>query len=220
MYFPQKLTIGLLTFASALVLPLSAQSQTSRTFDIDGFNKLNAQAGVRVIFEKADTFLITAEYEMDGDDTLHVHRRGKMLLVTRKNKNGWEDALGRITVKINGPNLSYIEASSGASIQAINLDAIHLKIRTVSGGSLQATGECGSLDIKSESGGIGNLAEVVCDQVIAKAYSGGRLKVNASKQVKTRTDSGGTIIVYGSPKTRDINSAIGDGGQTTFQDTP
>ena len=220
-YFSHKLAIGLLSLSSMLVLPLSAEAQTTQTFDIDGFTKLRAEAGVKVVFKRADTYLVKADYVVDRDKTLHIKRRGKMLLVKRKTKNGWKDARGRITVTINGPNLSYIEASSGASIEAINLDEVHLKIRTASGGSLKATGECGSLNSKSVSGGTANLADVLCNQVTARAYSGGRLKVNASKQVKIRTDSGGAIRVYGSPETRDIKSASGAyGGRTTFQDTP
>ena len=191
---------------TSFIFFLPAQAQI---FDIDGFTGIKAEAGVNVVYARADHYLVKAEFENEVISTLRIHRRGKTLHIARQTKNGWADGGARVTVNVQGPTLSFIEASSGARVNATGLESGQLKVRTSSGGRLSASGTCQRLNIKSESGGISDLSSMQCNQVVAKAYSGGVLKVYAESKIKARSNSGGIVRILGAPDLRDIRNANG-----------
>lgn len=204
--------IGGLTFAAP------AFAQTSKTYDLEGFNAIKAEAGVSVVYTKSETYKVQAELKSGSDNTLRIRQWGDTLYIARKTESGWADGKTRVIVNVSGPELEFIEANSGAKVAAKDIDAERLKIRTASGGRVIAAGQCGRLSSQADSGGMADLSQLLCDHVTAKAYSGGGLKVYASEALKTRTDSGGTIRVFGAPPSRNVKAANGAyGGRTIFE---
>lgn len=210
-------------FMSAAIVALTsmapAYAQSSKTFDITGFSAIKAEAGVNVVYVRSENYKVQAELQSGSDNRVNVRKRGDTLYIARKTENGWADGKTRVTVNVSGPDLDFIEASSGAKVTATGLDAQTLKIRTDSGGRVMASGSCGRLSSQAASGGVADLSKVKCDHVAAKAYSGGGLKLYANDTIKTRTDSGGSIRVFGEPSKRDVKSASGYyGGRTIFEE--
>lgn len=203
---------------SGLTFAAPAFGQSSKTFDMEGFTAIKAEAGVNVVYRQSESYNVQAELESGSDKTLRIKQWGDTLYIARKTESGWADGKTRVTVNVSGPELDFIEANSGAKVSAKDIDTERLKIRTASGGRVLAAGRCDQLSSQADSGGMADLSQVLCDHVTAKAYSGGGLRVYASEALKTRTDSGGTIRVFGAPPSRNVKSANGPyGGRTIFE---
>ncbi|MEP3891288.1 MAG: DUF2807 domain-containing protein [Hellea sp.] len=211
-------TIFLGAAITALICMTPAYAQSSKTLNIEGFSAIKAEAGVNVVYKKSNNYDVQTELQSGSDHTVRIKKRGDTLYIARKTEKGWADGKTRVTVKVSGPELNFIAASSGAKVTATDLEAQILKIRVDSGGRVLAAGRCGRLSSQADSGGVADLSKVKCDQVAAKAYSGGGLKLYASESIKTRTDSGGSIRVFGTPPERDVKPANGSyGGRTIFE---
>ena len=209
-----SLAIGVFGFAA----PAFAQSDIF--YDINGFSRIQAEAGMEVIYKPGSNYSVEASFENGVEDILRVKKRGSTLYVGRKTKNGWADGTVSLTVTVTSPSITSIKANSGARVTAEGIDATDLIIRAASGARVKAEGSCSILKSQSDSGAMIDVSAVQCDQVVAKAYSGGELRVYAGSSITTRTDSGGIVRVYGSPEDRNVKAAKGYyGGRTTFEGT-
>ena len=121
----------------------------------------------------------------------------------------------RAKVRVTGPTLKEIEASSGSSIRATGLDSDILVLDASSGASIKADGKCGSLKIVANSGGSANGKQVICEKVAANASSGGSVSASASLEAHSHTSSGGSVDIYGDPQEREQNKSM-SGGTTSF----
>lgn len=203
---------------SGLFFSRPAFAQSSKIFEMEGFSTIKAEAGVHVIYTPSDTYKVKAEFGGGSEKTLRIKQWGDTLYIARRTENGWADGKMSVIVHVSGPELDFIEANSGAKITATNIDAERLKVRTASGGRVIASGRCGQLSSQADSGGAADLSQVLCKEVMAKAYSGGGLKVYASEALKTRTGSGGTIRVFGAPPSRNVEIKNGAySGRTIFE---
>jgi len=103
----------LATACLALALPASAENQT---YNMNSFNELDVSAGVTVIYEAGDTQSIIAENDSGNFEKLVIENRGDALVISRK-RSGLFGNRNRqnYTVRITGPAISAVEASSGSA---------------------------------------------------------------------------------------------------------
>ncbi|NPA67277.1 MAG: DUF2807 domain-containing protein [Chlorobi bacterium] len=101
-----------------------------------------------------------------------------------------------------------IDVSSGAELKA-DIKTDRLICESSSGGETELSGTCISAELKASSGGETNAEKLEADTVTAKASSGGEVSVFVIKKIKANASSGGDILYYGNPETKDINTSSG-----------
>ncbi len=197
----------------------TALAQTAKTYDIDGFTGVSASAGVTVDVKVGSEFSVSAEYPEGYEDRVSIRKRFNTLNVGRSSSDGWVNGEGNIIVQVTMPKIAMLEADSGGRISAAMPDQERVNIKAFSGGRIVTEGSCDRLKVQAASGGRADLSALECTKVSASAYSGGGLKVYASQSIRTRTDSAGTVLVFGNPENRDVKESDKPySGRTSFQE--
>ena len=218
-------------FTLALALPASADT---KAYDMGPFSQLDTAAGVTVYFEAGEAQSIIAENDSGNfeklvienkDGTLHVSRKPNYGLFRRNRQN--------YTVRITGPAISGIDASSGSSVTASGIigDDVSLEIssgatltaseiqsgnialKASSGASMKADGTCRAAALETSSGASITANTLLCERVTARASSGSSISANASNAVNGRASSGASISVSGGAT--EVDSEKSSGGSVT-----
>jgi hypothetical protein len=225
--------IALLTAIAGLAISLPASAET-KTYSLESFQKISASAGVKVTYEAGATQTIIAENKNNNFEKLILETRGDTLVVSRKS-SGWFGNRNRqnYTVRITAPDISGIEASSGASVSATgmkgdkvklssssgsNLNAKNIEAETVSiqassGSDLDAYGSCSSVTLSSSSGSSIDADGLICSNVTASASSGSSLSAHATTQVDGSASSGASVKVVGGAS--EVEKQKSSGGSVT-----
>ncbi|MFH6956109.1 head GIN domain-containing protein [Flavobacterium aquidurense] len=103
-----------------------------------------------------------------------------------------------------------VSAQEGAKIN-VGLDVDKLKVSSVSGGEITATGKAANLDASLGAGGYFLGSKLVTSQTKVSVSAGGKADVNASTLVDAKVSAGGSIYIYGKPK--QINQKTVFGGK-------
>ncbi|MDX1292507.1 MAG: DUF2807 domain-containing protein [Hyphomonas sp.] len=212
-----KKSVILASGIAALALyasPSTASADTTRVYNLSGFDELDIAAGIEVKFTRAPEHSITADFERGGPEDVKVRLDGERLYLSRKSTRGWGKKV-RVKFTVTAPELNEIEASSGSSLLAEGLESGPMEIDVSSGAAVSVHGECTSLEIKASSGGRANAKGLACQSVEAKASSGGSITAYASESATSKTSSGGNVDIYGNPASRSANKSI-SGGATSF----
>ncbi|MEE9389269.1 MAG: head GIN domain-containing protein [Paracoccaceae bacterium] len=216
-------TAAFLAGATTLAVSLPAFSQ-EREYDLTGFNSVDVSAGLSVELEIGPDFEVVAEASNNRTlKQLDITVRGDKLIVSRD--SGWLDfslfsARRDATIRITLPDLTAIQASSGADVFVTgdygdslrastssgaeldleNVSGQSLRFKASSGSELRAQGECGALDVSSSSGASIRVDELSCNVVDATASSGSDIRAFASKSAVAHASSGGGVRITGSPE--------------------
>lgn len=92
----------------------------------------------------------------------------------------------------------------------LSLDVQKLTSKAHSGGEIVVTGKAANHDATITSGGIIRARELATSQTAITINAGGEAEVTASQLVDAKTRAGGTIDIYGNPKT--VNKKTTAGG--------
>ena len=103
-----------------------------------------------------------------------------------------------------------VSAQEGAKIN-VDLDVDKLKVSSVSGGEITATGKADNLDASLGAGGYFLGSKLATSQTKVSVSAGGKADVNASTLVDAKVSAGGSIYIYGKPK--QINQKTVFGGK-------
>lgn len=220
----------LLIAAASVALAMPANAET-KSYDMDSFNKLSVSAGVKVIFEAGDTQSIIAENDDGNFDKLILKSSGDTLVVSRESSGGWfrRGKRQNYTVRISGPALSAVSASSGSDVDAsgisgdtvslkvssgaglevTNIDAGKISLSASSGSEMDAYGTCSSAHMSSSSGASVDADELICDALDASASSGASVKGHARQSVSGSASSGASIKVVGGAPHVDVSKSSG-----------
>lgn len=223
------------------LLTVSTVQAASRNYDTSSFSEVSVSSGISAVIEVGKPQSITAEATTDALlDRLDVHVRDNKLEVGFKmDVLDWLFTFGQtraITLHISAPQISAVESSAGANVDAHAISASNLRLGVSSGGSLSAdaihadyvtldsssggdltvSGSCNKLIANSSSGA--NIAgqALSCADVDANASSGGHASVTATQSINANASSGGGITIYGKPAQTSINSS--SGGSAAFAD--
>lgn len=191
------------------MLASSAFAET-KTYALADFTRVSAAAGVSVDIAVGGDYAVTATSSAEGLERLEIKVVDGALQVRRKAK-GWRWKRGEeVSVKVAMPALEAIGVSSGASVDAVGVDAGAFAIDASSGGSLDVAGKCDALTVDVSSGGNVDAETLICRTANASASSGGSADIFASESVNADASSGGSVDVNGSPKT--VNKDTSSGG--------
>jgi len=178
---------------------------------------------VNLIKDTSNKVVITGD---DVDDVEVVNKNGKLKIRMKFNKqfNGQ-----KTFVAVHYTKLSVIDGNEGAFITAnelieqdyielksqegahlkIGLDVEKLNVKAVSGGIVETLGKATLQDITLNTGGIYKGKTFQTTQTTVSIKAGGDAKVRASNIVDAKVRAGGTVKIYGNPKTVIENIALG-----------
>ena len=195
--------------------------------NIGDFQELKVLDGINVVLEKAEKNVL----KISGDNTENVviiNNSGSLLIrmqlikklkgqntvvkLTHKSSIFLIEAKESATViskaKINQP-IIYLKTASGGQID-LDLQTEKATASAKSGGVINLKGTTFSFDAVVKSGSIVKAYDLNSSQTKAKASSGGSCKAHARDIFEANASLGGSIEVYGDPKT--FNQVISLGG--------
>lgn len=190
---------------SALALALVAfprhAAADERQYDLSGFDSISVATGIKASVEAGRDYTITAMSSEKGLQRLEVVvENGDLKLRRRTRGMNWGRKDG-VKVFITLPNLTGIDASSGAHVTAVNIDADDFAIDASSGAHVTARGTCGLLEIDVSSGSAVEAKSLECRRVRADASSGARADVFAGEDLFADASSGAHLRASGDPAT-------------------
>ncbi len=202
-----------------------AQNESKR--DLGNFNKLKVEDGILVQLVKSDkeSIEITTQEIETSKVISEMKDGGKLILrvdVPPLTKY-------KVMVKLYYTEINGIEASSGSEISTnslmkqdslsiklisgakayLDLDIKHLSSKVIEGGVLSAEGYAVKSDGYTATSGTLSLFELESEEVVVKAVTGGKIKINVEKSLIAHATSGGYIAYKGNPGKKDIKSGIG-----------
>ncbi|PKD21609.1 hypothetical protein APR41_01065 [Salegentibacter salinarum] len=201
---------------------LSAQELTQ---DLEDFNEIKVYNGLDVILKEANQnkATITGENRTDvkfkiDNGILKVRMSIDEILdndntqiTIQFKKLDKIDARQNASIKIDSKleqDLLHLNASEGADIFAdVNLSKLYVDSNT--GGEIEVQGKTEDQEIDINTGGkfFAKNLKSINTQISIKA--GGVADITASGNVEAKVRAGGTVNVYGNPKTLDQNTLFG-----------
>lgn len=214
MYSLKTAALGLA--GAALAYPVMMQGAAraeTRSYDVEAFTAVKAATGVRVDIIVGPAQSISADGPDGEMDRLQIISKGGQLSIKRKNKKGlgwnWGDSTN-FTVTITVPELTAIDVSSGANVDAQGVNSERVSLDASSGADIDVSGTCGSVSADASSGADIDARNLVCRTATADVSSGADIDVHASERFDGDASSGGGISVYGKPT--QVNSSESSGG--------
>lgn len=101
-----------------------------------------------------------------------------------------------------------LTASEGADIFG-EIEVQNLEVKSLTGAEIELEGEAGIQDVKIRAGGQYYARYLTSDDIDISISAGGVADINASENVKTKVRAGGTVNIYGRPKTIEEDTLFG-----------
>ena len=200
---------GLAAFAATP--SLAAQ----KTYALGDFTGVSAATGVSVDINTGGDYSVKAESSDKGLERLEVKVVDGELRIKRTNHNFRWRRSDKVHVTVSLPSLKSLDVSSGAAIDAKNVDAGEFSIDASSGGSIDAEGKCDDLSVDVSSGGSIDARALQCRAADADASSGGSARIYASESVTGEASSGGSVRIFGEPEK--VSKETSSGGSVSVQ---
>lgn len=216
-----------ITLALGTVIGLSLAGTAmaeSRTFDLDGFEKIDFATGLDATVKLGDSFSVVATSgSTQALDNLQL-KVDDGVLKARLDQSFLDFILGggvvgmllssgnAVIVEITLPALSGIDASSGADVTAQGLTGDRLNLNASSGANIEVTdARLGAVRVDSSSGADVDISGTA-DPVEAEASSGADIDAEnlVAADVTARVSSGANISVHATARLRAEASSGGD----------
>ena len=218
--------------ATALApLPALAFAET-RTLDVATFHGVDAASGIRAVVSGGQPLSVVADAAktQDLDDLRYEVRDGILHLWYQWTIGDIFDWSGRdITITIGTEVLDALEASSGASVEAVALMGEEVSLEASSGGSIktnaiegmvyaieassgariETSGLCTSANVEVSSGASIGAKELDCARVSLEASSGASVEITARESIAAEVSSGGHATVFGKPGIDSLETSVG-----------
>ena len=101
-----------------------------------------------------------------------------------------------------------LNAQEGATIQ-VSLDVSYTNVKSITGGSIKASGVSKNQDISINTGGIYDGKELKTETTDVTVTAAGEARVHASGLVKAKVTAGGSVFIYGNPESIDESKVMG-----------
>lgn len=229
----------LLSFCALISMQLFAQQVVINDANAEkrllsgSFNAIEVSDGIELMLTKSDEESIA----VSASDSKYIERiitevSGGTLKISYENKgmvwnkNDRRKLIAYVSFKL----IDKIQASSGAEVSSKNvlkLAVLEIKLSSGaqfngevnigqltssqnSGASANITGKAEKLSVEASSGAIFKGFDLVVDECIANANSGGGVRINVTKELDASANSGGGIRYKGAGVIKNIN--VNSGG--------
>lgn len=98
---------------------------------------------------------------------------------------------------------------SEASFLSAELDVKDLRVKSVTGATVQLSGETKHYYCTVKTGGIANTKHLISSNADVKVSYGGSIRANATKSIRAAVTAGGTIYIYGKPSKINQKTKLG-----------
>lgn len=109
-----------------------------------------------------------------------------------------------------------LTVASGAEADVFGLETGALKLKADTGGTLNISGTCDSVNADVFSGAVVKGADLSCTSGDLDGSTGGELTVTITEEVSTKAAIGSEIVVYGNPAIRNTDQTVT--GTVVFRD--
>ena len=198
---------------------IAFNSQAQVTKDMGDFSEIRTTNRIKVELIPSSESKVVLDSKDESNITL-VNKNGK-LAIKNTLKELVSDSDYKVSVKVYYKNLNSIEAESGSYVfSSKNLETTKLKLNANSGSQIDIkmktknieakvfAGATMKLDGKSDTGTLIANAGGAIDAknldfitVDATVNAGGKIDVKATETVNATTRAGGSVNIYGNPKT-------------------
>ncbi|TRZ46066.1 head GIN domain-containing protein [Robertkochia solimangrovi] len=156
---------------------------------VNNGDKLKIRMDINKIFEGKKTYV-------------QVFYKGHLNLID-VNENGFigsSDVIEEVDLDIRG--------QEGGEVD-LKIKTDRLKVRSVSGATIELNGSAKIQDIEVNTGGIYKGRDLQTDQTSVSVNAGGNAEIFATDYAEAKVKAGGTIRVFGNPKVLDETKFIG-----------
>ena len=202
------------------------QAQKEIIVETDDFSEIKAFDRIQVKLFKSDEnkVVITGE---DRDDVVVSNKNG--LLKIRMEAENHMDGRDIDAKVYYTETLTLIDSNEGARITsdetfmadaskiavqeggkvALQVKIDELEVKSTSGGEITLSGTAKTQEVTANAGGKVFNEDLRTEQTKVTVNAGGSADVNASDKVVAKVRAGGSITIYGNPKTVDRNKVFG-----------
>ncbi|MEO1015206.1 MAG: head GIN domain-containing protein [Pseudomonadota bacterium] len=206
---PRRLLAGLAAAGAVAIAAGPAVAET-RTYDLDGFDVVYVSSGIYATVTIGESFVVEIEAAQRDLDRLDVRVKDGELKIGRNYRGlSWGRERGRIDARVTLPNLTGLEASSGADVTATDVDAGSFGIDASSGASIDVAGACENASVDVSSGASVDAEGLICNDVDVDASSGASARVHAAERVTADASSGASVRVFGDPQQKQSDTSSG-----------
>lgn len=189
---------------------MAAAQETSRTFDLSGFNRINVGAAIDIEVEVGPDYSVIVR-EPDGNferldvevenGELELRRRGVDLFGSRN--------APRYSATVTTPALERMIVSTGSDARVSGVDSESFDIISSTGSDLVISGRCGVLSANISTGADLNARALECRVVDINMSTGADADVFASERIDANISTGADLDVYGGPAEVNHNRSVG-----------
>ncbi|MDP3735853.1 MAG: DUF2807 domain-containing protein [Hyphomonadaceae bacterium] len=183
-----------------------AGNEESRTYQLQGFDSVSAEAGIELILTQGP-FAVDAKSHNGDLSRLKVEVRGTELDVSSQGMLSF----GRsptYTVTVSAPKWTAIKATAGVDVKGENLRAEDLTVEASAGVSMNLSGTCRALDVQASAGAAIDASDLKCATADVQASAGAKIDVSATEKVSGSASAGAVIDISGNPPTIDVSNDI------------
>jgi hypothetical protein len=174
----------------------------SRSFDLDGFSRIDANNGAQVEVTRGDAFSVDVEVDDNVASKLDLSVAGSTLRI-RLETNGQINVTLR--VKVTMPELTGVTLNGGSTLHG-ELAGEDLSVNLNGGTQATLTGTAGRVTIDVNGGSRALLGDLAAGDVQLTANGGASIEINASGRVSGQANGGARVTVTGSPTSVDVDT--------------
>ncbi|MDO6515591.1 head GIN domain-containing protein [Zobellia uliginosa] len=210
----------------ALFVSAGVWAQKSNTKPLEKFNELKVydRIIVKLVKSKENKLVITG----DDKDEVNISNKNGLLKIKMEFDNFLDGNEAKATLYYT-EELTLIDANENASIQSdetvkgerveiktqeggqieLKVDIKDLYTKSVSGGEVTLSGSATQQEIMVNTGGKTYNKQLDTKETTVVVNAGGRADVNASDKVSAKVRAGGSIYIYGNPKSIEKDKVFG-----------
>ncbi|MFS4468523.1 head GIN domain-containing protein [Maribacter sp. 2210JD10-5] len=214
-----------LFFITAFVT-ISAVAQRSTTKNLEKFTELKVydRIIVKLVKSNENKLVITG----DDKDEVNISQKGDLLKIKMEFDNFLDGNEAKATLYYT-EDLALIDANENGKIMSdevfktdktdirgqeggvidLKVDLDYAYVRSISGSEITLTGKCKNQEVHVNTGGKAYNEDLNTVETQVTVMAGGRADVKASDFVKAKVKAGGSIYIYGNPKSIERDKVFG-----------
>ena len=218
--------IGFTTIVLSLFVGSVFAQDNTKSFDITGFNEIEASGAVNVYLEQGNSESIRVETTNFDMEKVVVEKSGKTLKVyTKKNHSSGKNR--KVDVYISCINLNKLEASGASDVYAdksviksesleiyahgasdidITVEVTELEIDASGASDIKISGVASTQKIKASGASDCKAYSLIGQDVEVKASGSSSVSVQVSQRLDAKASGASSVRYKGSPKNVFVNS--------------
>lgn len=192
--------------ATLVSAPAFAQE---RSLDVAEFDVIDIAGSFAVEIEIGEETRVTLDGEPGDIEDIEISSEDGVLEAEQKWKFLGSNSDLDVTLHVVTPALTELEAGRGADVALTGLQAQNLALGVFTGASVEAEGECETLDVELSTGGVLDARALECRNVTVEASTGGVAELFASESLEGEANTGGEVEVFGAPSAFSADVSLG-----------